>query len=313
MTDERGRSGPEAIFIVGVSRSGTTLMRRVLESSSRIAIATENHFLGHLISREGAGRYFRSLGDAHDDRVIGDIVRYIYSDEYARHSRLRSTSPYWRWLVRKIDPADLERRLLASDRSDRGLFEAFMRVYADHRERPVMGEKTPAHLRYADTLFEWFPDGRLVHMVRDPRGIFVSELRRRLVRPDSFPYRQLQHVRPLFSLFVLLETTVVWADAADRHARLARRYPDRYTMVRFEDLVRQPRDTLTRVFDFLGVPMEEDVLRQKVVSKGFRQGQQGFDAGAAGRWRDQIGRPAVRWLDLTLRSRMERLGYGAAP
>ena len=109
---------PEAIFIVGVSRSGTTLMRRVLNGHSRIAIATENHYLGHLLPWEGARAYFRRLGDPRQDATMRRIAAFVYSDEFQRRSRLRELSPYWGWLTRNVPRAELE-RLTARLRPDR--------------------------------------------------------------------------------------------------------------------------------------------------------------------------------------------------
>jgi len=168
---------PEAIL--GVSRSGTTLMRRVLDKHSRIGIATENHYLGHLLAREGARCYFGRVGDLRDDDAVRRRVELIYSGELQRRSRLRELSPYWRWLTDKVPREDIEAYLLASDRSERGVFEAFLRIYADRRGKAIMGEKTPAHLAYVETLLGWFPEGRVIHCMRDPRAIYVSELRRR--------------------------------------------------------------------------------------------------------------------------------------
>ena len=162
-----------------VSRSGTTLTRRILDRHSRIGIATENHYLGHLLAWEGARHYFRRLGDLRDDATVRRLVDLIYSPEFQRRSRLRELSPYWRWLTERVPRADIEARLLASDRTERGIFEAFLRIYADRRGKAIMGEKTPAHLAYVETLLEWFPDARVVHCMRDPRAIHVSELRRR--------------------------------------------------------------------------------------------------------------------------------------
>lgn len=77
---------PEAIFIVGVPRSGTTMMRYVLETSDRVAIARENHFMGHILGRRGARHFFRRAGDLNDDASVRKIVDMIYSGE-SRGSR----------------------------------------------------------------------------------------------------------------------------------------------------------------------------------------------------------------------------------
>jgi hypothetical protein len=308
----RGLAGsrPEAIFIVGVSRSGTTLLRRILETSDEIAIATENHFLGHVVPREGARYYFRRLGDLADDATIRRLVDYIYSGEFQRRSRWREVSPYWRWLTREVTPTEFGRALLAAERTERGLFSALMRVYADHLGRPVMGEKTPAHLAYVDTLLEWFPDARVIHMLRDPRAVYVSELQRRRGKPRR-PYSWLMKLPLALEATLLWQTTWVWAGAARRHQRLARRYPGRYTLLRFEDLVTTPDESLPRLFEFLGLPLPEDATDVKVVSRGFRWHEQGLDADAATRWRKHIGRLPALWLRFWLGGAMKRLGYVA--
>jgi hypothetical protein len=302
------REEPEAIFIVGVSRSGTTLLRTLLETSVRIAIAMENHFVGHVIPGQGARHQFRRLGDLARDDTIRALVELVYGGEFQRRSRLREISPYWRWLIREIPPEEVERRLLAAERTERGIMAAFLRLYADHMGRPIMGEKTPAHLAYADTLLEWFPNGRVIHIVRDPRGVYVSDSRRRRGRPTA-PYRWLMRIPLAFQAALLVQTMLSWLSAARRHRALERRHPGRYLMLRFEDLVQQPAVQIPRLFDFLGVPVPENAGEVKVVSRGFRLGEMGFDAAAADRWREHIHPFAERVLRLFLGRAMRRLGY----
>jgi hypothetical protein len=308
-TLERRPGEPEAIFIVGVSRSGTTLTRRILDRHSRIGIATENHYLGHLLAWEGARHYFRRVGDLRDDAAVRRLVDLIYSGELQRRSRLRELSPYWRWLTERVPRTDIETYLLASDRSERGVFEAFLRIYADRRGKAIMGEKTPAHLAYVETLLAWFPAARVVHCMRDPRAIYVSELRRRAEDPASLPYRQLVHVPTLLAAFVLLQVTWAWAMAVHRHRTLSRRYPGRYRLLRFESLVADPEVTLDDLCRFIGVALEPRMLEQRVTSKGANVGATGFDAGAADRWRSVISGRARRAIERLLGHRLEELGY----
>lgn len=302
------RGEPEAIFIVGASRSGTTLLRRVLETSDRVAIATENHYLGHLVEREGARYYFRRLGDLADDDTVRRIVDLIYSGEFQRRSRLREVSPFWRWLVANVPKADMAARLLAAERTERGVMGALMRAYADDLGRPVMGEKTPAHLAYVETLLDWFPNGRVIHMIRDPRAVFVSDRHRRRGKPRK-PYSWLMPVPLLFDFVLLVQTTIVWAQAARRDRQLRARYAGRYLLVRFEDLVQKADTELPRIFDFLGLPLPDRATDVKVVSRGFEWGKEGLDAGAASRWRKHIHPLAGGWLKGALGRSMRRLGY----
>lgn len=306
---ERLPGEPEAIFVVGVARSGTTLMRNLLGASERIAIARESHFMGHIFGRRGARHFFRRAGDLANDESVKRIVEMLYSGEYQRHSSWRAVSPYWLWLVETVERHELERRLLAAERSERGLMATFMRLYADNEHKPVMGEKTPTHLAYTDELLEWFPDARIVHMLRDPRGVYVSDRYRRKTKGRK-PYTWLAKVPLLLESYLLVLTVVSWRRALRWHVGFQERHAERYKLIRFEDLVRQPNDVLPDLYRFLGVVMPADPTNFEVPAQhGMRTSSEGLDAAAADRWRERIHPFARRFLELFLRGPMRRYGY----
>ena len=298
------------IFVVGVSRSGTTLMRRILNSSNQIAITDENHFLGHLLPAEGARQQFRKLGSLSNDDNVRRLVEYIYSGEFEKRcTKYRDMSYHWQWIIDWVDKEVFLQRILASDRSERALFTVMMQVFAEHFDAAIAGEKTPAHLRYVPTLMEWFPDGKVIHMLRDPRAIFISELRRRKAAPLSLPFKQLRRVDFFFKLYIVLQTTVVWLESALRYTVYKRRYPDRYYPLQFERLVNQPEDQIRQLCDFLEIDFQEKMLKQQVVSKGFQLGSVGFDAKAATRWQKHIDSWVNTWFSFWFRKYLRDFNY----
>ncbi len=146
-------------------------------------------------------------------------------------------------------------------------------------------------------------------MIRDPRAVFVSELRRRLDAPTAVPYRWLVRLPPVFRGFVLLETAWAWAGAVRHHRRLSRLFPHAYRLVRFEDLVHAPVRTVDSLCAFLGIEPEPGMLEQEVTSRGAQLGQSGFDAGAADRWQASISHGQAGWLVRLLGRRLEEMGY----
>jgi hypothetical protein len=189
------------------------------------------------------------------------------------------------------------------------MFAAMMDLFAERKGKAIKGEKTPAHFQYADTLLGWFPSAKIIHMMRDPRGIFVSEFRRRQKEAQSFPYKQLKRVPGLMKFYILLQTTLTWAASARNASENLAKYPERYTVQRFEDLVRKPEEQVPALCAYLGVPFQQKMLEQEVVSMGFQEKQSGFDAGAADRWKKYIDPFVKRWFHFWFGRQLRSYGY----
>ena len=125
-----------------------------------------------MIGSEGTRQKFRQFGDLSDDGNVRRLVDFIYSGGMDRLSRFRGMSSHWRWVIRRVKQEDFLQAVLSSDRSERGLFTVLMKLFADRKGKPIMGEKTPSHIRYVPTLLEWFPQAKIIHMISRPaRGI----------------------------------------------------------------------------------------------------------------------------------------------
>ena len=297
------------IFIVGLSRSGTTLMRNILNQSDWIAISRENHFLGHLVGAEGMRQKFRKFGDLSNDQNVHKLVDHLYSGGSERSSWFRRASSHWRWITRRVDRNEFAQKLLETDRSERAFFILLMQLFADKKGKPIMGEKTPAHFRYVETLLNWFPEAKIIHMMRDPRGIFISEWRRRQTEAQSFPYQQLKRLPFLMKLVILLQTTITWREGARRCRENQQKYPNNYYTQSFENLVSNPEMQIKELCAYIGVPFQPAMLEQTVVSMGFQEKQTGFDSGAANRWKKHMTPWIDAWFRLWLRKDMEIFGY----
>jgi hypothetical protein len=145
---DRNTAAPPAPFVVGVARSGTTLLRLQLDAHPQLAIPPETSF-GTVAARAATIAGPRALLDAlkeheawpdlslGDDEVleliepvtpwsVGDALRAIYRALAAREGK-------WRW-----------------------------------------GDKTPGHVGCMPALAELLPEAHFVHLIRDGRAVAAS-------------------------------------------------------------------------------------------------------------------------------------------
>jgi len=300
----------EYLFMVGCARTGSTLLQHVLNRSPDICLAPETHFMKRA-------------------RVLGLASRLDAADTPAKRRALvdrlyqvdrQSTRGGWAWLRRNVPVETFADRLERTDRSERAVFDLFIRLYAEWikpGETPrLLGEKTPGHIRHVPRLLEWYPNARILQTFRDPRAIYVSELQRRRQGRWGVKARLPQAasglIDPMLAPMQLAHTAVRWKQAARFDRQFQRELGDRYLTVRFEDLVAQPEEQLRRVTAFVGIPYDADMLDIRVTGSSYSAGRHagtGFNPEIAERWRAHVGPGARAWFRGTLGRQAAEHGY----
>jgi sulfotransferase family protein len=147
-----GEARPPAPFVVGVGRSGTTLLQLMLDAHPELAMPHETGFVPDLI--EVAER----PGAAPED-LLGVITSHR------------------RWGDYGLEESDLLRRFQSLAPITAGdAVRAFYRAYADRAAKPRWGDKTPGYTLHIRRIARALPEARFIHLIRDGRDVALSQL-----------------------------------------------------------------------------------------------------------------------------------------
>lgn len=263
----------QPIFVVGAPRSGTTLLRLILNRHTEIGLCDETFFFYYAVRRR------RAFGDLSRSRNRRRLI-----DAYLSTRRLKEMG---------LDLRALGHRLACEGTSYAAFFSTLLEFYADAHEKIRWGEKTPLHAAELPTLAEWYPDCRVVHIVRDPRDV-VSSLQRMPWGARS-----------------VLRNARVWKRLsappnADR-ARIKRR------IIRYEDLVTDPPGTVRSVCDYLGISYEPQMLvpepRPPAKRPWLQRAQGAITTKSVGAWRLELSHEQVRLIEWLCAPEMRFYGY----
>jgi len=216
------------LFIVGAQRSGTTLLRTILHSHPDISIGYECAFYKIL-----SGKYYRNGS-------INDRLEAFLDDLFQ---------------VRRFDFWEIDRALLranlAAHPGELAYAQAVLIVADTYRQahKPgakQIGFKNPNGILHLPFIFELFPKARVLHIMRDVRGVFASR------KKKSNKYSGYHAAATLHEVM-----------RGHRQALKARdhyRSDPRVHVLRYEDLVTKTEEVIRRVFEWLGTPMDDSVL-----------------------------------------------------
>ena len=145
---KRGAALKPFPFIVGVGRSGTTLLRLMVDANPDIAIPAEAHWLMSTIK-------LLSSQDFDADRVL----RHLHGQ------------PTWHDM-HIADDCVLE--ILGDHRSPGQTIRCIYKCYANRHGATRGGDKTPLHGLWMPSIAKVLPEAHFIHIIRDGRDVAVS-------------------------------------------------------------------------------------------------------------------------------------------
>jgi len=132
-----------SIFVGGMFKSGTSLLRAMLGRHSQIASGLETYWFDlnwHNLSSEDTSERLR-------------IIRELY----------------------EIEKKVFDKLILDSSTAEE-FISRLMAYWAVSKGKKCWAEKTPGNIHHLDRIYNYWPDAVVIHIIRDPRDIFASLL-----------------------------------------------------------------------------------------------------------------------------------------
>ena len=215
----------DPIFIIGTERSGSNLLRLILNAHSGIAVPHPPHIFQYFSKLES------SYGDLEQaapmNRLVDDVLTLLDTHIYP-------------WEI-KISPEkfnqDVEPRNLL------GVFAGIYDEYLNHSGKRRWGCKSTFMIHHTDCILKSYPDARFILLVRDPRDVAASS-------------RQ-----SVFSPFHPYFTALLWRDQQLEGLKLMKSLPrENIMLLQYEELIENPEPVIRNICDFLEEEFEPGIL-----------------------------------------------------
>lgn len=211
------------VFIVGMPRSGTKLLRNILNNNKFFnAPDNETHFIPKFLLK-------------YSEKTNWDEM----FDSFQR-THFFKVAP-------KKKPEVLCLKKLSENLGVVGFVEAILKYYSNNEGKwcndLIWGDKTPLYLFHMPILKEHFPSAKFIHIIRDPRDRAVSV---KNTWKNSY-----------------LRAAEMWRSGVEGAWKFQKLHPRDYFEVLYEDLLANPDECVKRVCEFLEINFDCNMTKLK--------------------------------------------------
>jgi glycosyltransferase involved in cell wall biosynthesis len=289
-------------FVVGEMKSGTSWVMWMLDSHPEIFCSGEGCFFGRDQEWE-------------DIPVIVDPTPSLRNGLLGCEGLQTWRSFMWNYWGKQGNAEEDLRNLT------RLAVDYYMLQGSARSGKRIVGDKSPLHTDHVDEIFELYPEAKVIHVVRDGRDVAISLMhhfwnlskdihqggiydlwpeeraRRDAYRKD--PEAFLQSGESIFVEERLRQIATRWNRRTSKASREGTElFGENFLQLKYEDLLKGPKETMQPVFELLGARADEEVIRHCVENNSFEQAagrprgsEQSasfFRKGVAGDWRAQF-------------------------
>jgi len=245
------------LFLVGMPRSGTKLLRAVLNEHPGVAICdNETEFLPAWVSQ------WSSFGDLSSE------------SRFHRFYEKMLCLPFFVYEQDRGSPVD-KSAWFANCKfyTTAGVFEGLMRTklgLAPADDSIIWGDKSPSYISHIPLLRKLYPSAKVIHIVRDVRDYCLSI-------ENAWGKNTLRSAQR-------------WADDTRcAHEEIVNLLTDGME-VRYEDLLNKPYDAVQRICMFLGIQFYERMITfsHSTENLGAAKGRSGILRSNTGKYQDKM-------------------------
>ncbi len=214
----------DPVFIIGAQRSGTTLLRLLLNSGPDVSIPEEGTFLMPLL------RTCRNRNVVLSRKKIRKFMDY-----------LDRNSQFQLWGINTARVREQLHDCLEVDVQQ--IISLLYEEYARQECKVGWGDKTPSFFRMIPILTNLFPNAKFVHIIRDGRDLYLS-------------WKKMDATKRNPSV-----TALEWIYKVKRAKNDMQRYaPTNFIEVRYEDLVCNPKVILKTICGFCNLKYKDSMF-----------------------------------------------------
>ena len=215
----------DPFFIIGTERSGTNLLRLILNAHSGLAIPHPPHIMKNFFPLEPF--YGDLTVDMRFKRLISDVVKMVELHPYP-------------WEV------SIDRDRIFQEVKHRDLINVFFAIYEQYREntgKRRWGCKSTFMVYHVALIRYYYPRAQFLFMVRDGRDVAASAR------------------KTIFNRYSVYYTAKLWKKEQQLGLSWLRRLSDENIfLVKYEDLLSRPSEVVQSICSFLHEPYEGAML-----------------------------------------------------
>lgn len=272
------------VFVLGCPRSGTTVLYHMLLSAGNFAVyRAESNVFNLLVPR------FRGLHSAADRQELLEV--------WLRSKPFR---------VSGLGAHEISEKIMAECRSGGDFLRIVMQEVARKQGVDRWADCTPDHLLYMAEIKREIPESLFIHIIRDGRDVALSYAHQGWSHPMPWDRDERVGVAGLY-----------WEWVVRKGREQARRLGADYQEVRFEELISNPRETLSRLSKFIDHDLDYDRIRSAGIGS-VSQPNSSFAKDPEGtfnpveRWKKQMSPGQMTGFEELVGDFLLELGYNLA-
>ena len=236
----------QQIFVVGSSRSGTTMMGRILDNNPSVFTFRELHFFGTIWTNKKN----RELEKNEQITLLSKLLA-IQEDGLFNQNNLSKFHSKSEQLLTKEFKNSLD------------IYRLFLQTVAKEHGAKIACEQTPQNLYYLHEILEFFPDAKVINLVRDQRDVLLSQKnkwKRRFLGAKKIPLYEA--IRSFVNYHPIL-TSKIWNSSLLCTSQYANH--SRVKIVKFEDLLSNSEGVVKGICKFLKIDFKDQMLQVPVI------------------------------------------------